>query len=225
MTPDKDTHRILVVDDHAIVRHGLAALLAREKDLVICGEAGTYEEGLAAIDSLKPDILIADITLKDRSGLELIREAQARQKKLITLVLSMHDEATHAEKALRAGAQGYLMKENADANIVDAIRTVLRGEMYVSPETSSRMLRDFVGNEQGDETGIGALTERELEIFQCLGRGMSSREIADRFELSPRTVEVHRAHIKKKLGSETTAHMLREAVRWVEGGAARTDDR
>lgn len=211
-----EQYRILVVDDHAIVRHGIAALLAREKDLVICGEAGTYEEGLAALEQHKPDILIADITLKDRSGLDLIREAQAQNKKLMTIVLSMHDEATYAEKALRAGAQGYVMKENADDKIVEAIRTVLRGEMYVSAETSSRMLRDFVDEDSGSKTGVDALTDREREIFECMGRGMSSRDIADRYELSPRTVEVHRAHIKKKLGCETGAHLLREAVRWVE---------
>ena len=216
MTDSKAVHRILVVDDHAIVRHGIAALLAREKDLVICGEAGTYEEGLAALAQHVPDILIADITLKDRSGLDLIREAQARNKKLMTIVLSMHDEATYAEKALRAGAQGYVMKENADDKIVEAIRTVLRGEMYISAGTSSRMLRDFVDGDAGAKTGVDALTDREREIFECMGRGMSSRDIADRYDLSPRTVEVHRAHIKKKLGCETGAHLMREAVRWVE---------
>jgi DNA-binding NarL/FixJ family response regulator len=212
-----ETHRIVVVDDHAIVRHGLAALLLKEKDLVIVGEASSSEEALSLLEKLKPDILIADLTLPGRNGIDLIRDAQARQPKLITLVLSMHDEMTHAEKALRAGAQGYVMKEHADARIVEAIRTVLRGEIYVSPEISSRMLRDYVADEEpGPKTGIDALTERERQIFECLGRGMSSRKIADLYNLSPRTVEVHRAHIKKKLQCEDAAQLLREAVRWVE---------
>jgi DNA-binding NarL/FixJ family response regulator len=211
------SHRILVVDDHAIVRHGLAALLAKEKDLVIAGEASTCAEALAALDKVKPDILIADLTLPDRSGIDLIRDAQARQPQLITLVLSMHDERTHAEKALRAGAQGYVMKEDADAHIIEAVRTVLRGEIYVSHEISSRMLREYVSDDAaGPKTGIEALTERERQIFECLGQGMSSRKIADQFSLSPRTVEVHRAHIKKKLQCEDAAQLLREAVRWVE---------
>jgi DNA-binding NarL/FixJ family response regulator len=206
-----------MVDDHAIVRHGLAALLAKEKDLVIAGEASNCEEALAALDKLKPDILIADLTLPDRSGIELIRDAQARQPRLISLVLSMHDERTHAEKALRAGAQGYVMKEDADAHITEAIRTVLRGEIYVSHDISSRMLREYVSEDaSGPKTGIESLTERELQVFECLGRGLSSRKIADQFDLSPRTVEVHRAHIKKKLQCEDAAQLLREAVRWVE---------
>ena len=212
--------RILVVDDHAIVRHGLSLLLSKHKDLAICGEAGTYEEALAALERERPDILLADITLKERSGLDLIREVRTRWPEVRGLVLSMHDEDEYAERALRAGARGYVMKENADDVIVEAIRTVLSGEVYASPEVSARMLRQFVEGEPGpaEAGGIGSLTEREVEIFRCLGEGLTTRKIAEHFGLSGRTVEVHRANIKRKLGCEDTAQLLREAVKWVEAG-------
>lgn len=210
--------RVLIVDDHSIVRHGLTALLAREKDLVICGEAGTLEEAQAAIPKLNPDIVLLDITLKDRNGLDLIQTAQEWNPAMKVLVLSMHDESAFAERALRAGAQGYVMKENADEVLVEAIRTVLRGEIFVSPTTANRMLRQYVSapDEEAPEFGIESLTERELEIFRCIGQGLSTRKIADQFGLSRRTVEVHRAHIKRKLRCEDAAQVFREAVRWVE---------
>ena len=210
--------RILIVDDHSIVRHGLTALLAKEKDLEICGEASSYAEGLEAITQLKPDVAIVDITLKDRSGLDLIRDALTAVPSFIPLVLSMHDEATYAEKALRAGARGYVMKENADEVLIEALRKVLQGELYVSAEMSTQMLQQFISGEgeEPSEFGIGCLTERELEIFECIGSGLSTRKIAERFGLSGRTVEVHRAHIKKKLQCEDAAQLVREAVKWVE---------
>lgn len=209
-----------MVDDHAIVRHGLALLLAKHRDLAICGEAGSYDEGLAIAERKRPDVLVVDITLKDRSGLDLIRELRQRWPDLPCLVLSMHDEGDYAERALRAGARGYVMKEDADEVVVDALRTVLKGEVYASPEVSARMLRQFVDGapEGGESTGIGSLTERELEIFRCLGEGLTTKKIAEKYGLSGRTVEVHRANIKRKLGCEDTAQLLREAVRWVEAG-------
>ncbi|NCC51833.1 MAG: response regulator transcription factor [Spartobacteria bacterium] len=214
MSPTK----ILVVDDHSIIRHGIASLLAEEEDLCICGEANDYDEGLSACQTLHPDVMLVDITLKDKSGLELIRDARAQGYTGKILVLSMHAEATHAEKALRAGAQGYVMKEDADDILSEAIRKVLRGEVFFSADITSRMLQQqfSVEQEEGPNTGIGALTERELEIFECLGHGLSSKEIAEKFALSKRTVEVHRAHIKKKLQCESSAQLLREAFRWVE---------
>ncbi len=209
--------RILVVDDHSIVRHGLTALLAKETDWEVCGEASTYEEALAAWEKLRPDLLLVDITLKDKNGLDLIREARAKGLEGQVLVLSMHDEETHAEKALRAGAQGYVMKENADQTVVEGLRAVLKGEIYVSPEISARMLQHYIrGEEAPAEFGVESLTDREKEIFECLGEGLTSRKIAERFGLSARTVEVHRAHIKKKLQCEDSAQLLREAVRWAE---------
>lgn len=214
-----DRHRVLVIDDHSIVRHGLTALLAKEKDLAICGEAGSYEEAEAAIEELKPDVLVVDIVLKDRNGLDLIRAAREANPDIKALVLSMHDESEYGERALRAGAQGYVMKEKADETIVDAIRAVLRGEIFVSPETTARIVRQYATppGEQAEAFGIEALTDRELEIFEQIGRGLSSRKIAELLSLSPRTVEVHRAHIKHKLKCEDAAQLVREAVRWVEG--------
>jgi len=212
--------RILLVDDHAIVRQGLALLLAKHPEFTVCGEAGSYEEALAAADALQPDVALVDVTLKDRNGLELIREWRERQPRLRAVVLSMHDEREYAERALRAGARGYVMKENADEVVVEALHTVLRGEVYASAEVSARMLRQLAdgGPEETGPGGVASLTERELEIFRALGEGLTSRKIAERFGLSERTVEVHRANIKRKLGCQDSAQVLREAVRYVESG-------
>lgn len=263
--------RVLIVDDHAIVRYGMDVLLSGADDLTLCGEAGTAGEALAAIRDLKPDIAVIDIVLKDESGLDLIRQLRAAEDRdqmsevrdqsqpltsdlrpptalpsspltadlrpptslpsspltsdlrpptsvsrpLPILVLSMHDEATHAEKALRAGAQGYIMKENADEVLVEALRTVLSGKLYVSGEINEKLLRTAIDGEDS-ESGIESLTDREKEIFECMGQGLTTRKIAERFGLSPRTVEVHRAKIKKKLGCEDAAQLLRMAVQWVE---------
>ena len=217
------TYTILIVDDHSIVRHGLASLLARENGFSIIGEAEGYEDALEALAKQTPDVAIVDITLKDKSGLDLIRDAKEKYPGVKYLVLSMHDESVYAEKALRAGAQGYVMKEKADDVIVDALRTVLRGEIFVSGETATRMLKHFIKGEEGEapEYGVDALTERETEVFQGIGQGLSTRKIADKLGLSDRTVEVHRAHIKRKLQCEDAAQVFREAVRWVEQEAGR----
>ena len=210
-------HRVLLVDDHGIVRHGIAVLLSEAEDLEICGEAGTYDEALQALRDMQPDVAVIDLILQDRSGLELIRTARSEGITLPMLALSMHDEATHAEKALRAGAQGYVMKEDADEVLLDAIRAVLGGGLYVSGELNARMLHDYLhGEEESSDSGVDQLTEREREIFTCLGKGMTTRKIAEQYGLSARTVEVHRARIKKKLQCEDAAQLLREAVRWVE---------
>lgn len=212
--------RILLVDDHAIVRQGLALLLSKHPEFTVCGEAGTYEDALAVAEKLKPDLALVDITLKDRSGLDLIRELRERLPALRAVVLSMHDEREYAERALRAGARGYVMKENADEVVVEALHTVLRGEVYASADVSARMLKQMADG-PGAETeqgGVSSLTERELDIFRTLGEGLTSRKIAERFGISERTVEVHRANIKRKLGCQDSAQVLREAVRWVEQG-------
>lgn len=212
-------HRILVVDDHSVVRHGLSMLLQKEQDLSVCGEAGTFDEALAAAEELHPEIALVDITLKDRNGLDLIRAWRKDLPGLRAIVLSMHDEAEYADRALRGGARGYVMKEDADEVIVTAIRKVLAGEVYVSPAMSTRLISQISDDGEESSGGGGAvasLTERELEIFSCVGAGLSSRQIAEKYQLSERTVEVHRANIKKKLGCENAAQVLREAVRWVE---------
>lgn len=211
-------HRIFIVDDHSIVRHGLASLLARAADLEVCGEAPAYEEGLAAILADPPDVAVVDITLKDRSGLDLIRELRAKIPEFKAVVLSMHDEMEYAERALRAGARGYVMKENADDVLVEAIRAALRGEIYVSPAASRRMVQNIAEGTVEPDTGAGitALTERERDVFERLGRGLTTKRIADELNLSARTVEVYRANIKRKLGCEDAAQVLREAVKFVE---------
>ncbi|MEI7850854.1 MAG: response regulator transcription factor [Kiritimatiellales bacterium] len=216
--------RVLIVDDHAIVRYGMGVLLSGAKDLTLCGEAGTYDEALAAIRELKPDIAVIDLILYDRSGLDLIREIRSQesgdsnpQSQMPILVMSMHDEATHAEKALRAGAQGYIMKEDADEMLVEALRTLLNGKLHVSGDMNEKLLRTYVeGDDRVESSGVESLTGREKEIFECLGKGFTTKKIAEQFDLSPRTVEVHRARIKKKLACEDAAQLLRTAVQWVE---------
>ena len=234
---NKKPARVLMVDDHAIVRYGMGVLLSGANDLTLCGEAGTYEDALTAIRELKPDVAVIDLILYDKSGLDLIREIRSqesgdsnpqstidnRQSQMPILVMSMHDEATHAEKALRAGAQGYIMKEDADEVLVEALRTVLSGKIYVSGNINEKMLRTYIDGEDSEESsGIESLTDREKEIFECLGKGFSTRKIAEQFDLSPRTVEVHRARIKKKLNCEDAAQLLRAAVQWVESRPAQS---
>lgn len=211
--------RILLVDDHPIVRHGLAALLKLEKDFEICGEAGTYEEAEQALVQRLPDLVILDITLKDRNGLQLIPFARKAAPNAKILVLSMHDDRDYAETALRLGAHGYIMKEQADAVLVEALRALLRGEMFFSEQITSRIMRSGIAAETvaaRPTRGIEALTLREREIFEMIGKGLTTRMIAKRLKLSRRTVEAHRAHIKNKLECKTAAEVVRAAVRWSE---------
>ncbi len=214
--------RILLVDDHPIVRHGLVALLRSEPDLEVCGEAGSFEEGEQMIAALSPDLIILDITLKDRNGLHLITVAKKHNPRIRILVLSMHDERDYAESAIRAGAHGYIMKEQADAELVNGLRAVMRGEVFVSEEVSARLAAAGSaggGDDSRPRHGIESLTPREMEIFEMIGHGLTTRTIADKLKLSSRTVEVHRAHIKEKLECETAAELVRMAVRWIEGRA------
>jgi len=211
---DSTPARILIVDDHAIVRHGLGVLLARAPDLTICGEAGDEETARTAVATLNPDAVVVDLILRERSGLDLIRALREDGYGGPVLVLSMHDEATHAPKSLRAGAQGYVMKEDADEVLVDALRKVLTGGTYFNAEVAARTMHD--DDTDDHRAGVEQLTDREREIFACLGRGMTTRKMAEQFGISARTVEVHRARIKKKLGCDDAAQLLREAVKWVE---------
>jgi DNA-binding NarL/FixJ family response regulator len=209
--------RVLIVDDHAIVRYGMGVLLSGANDLMLCGEAGTYDEALTAIRELQPDVAVIDIILHDRNGLDLIRQLRDEGQTLPLLVMSMHNESTHAEKALRAGAQGYIMKEDADEVLVEALRTVLSGKLHLSGNINEKMLRTYIDKDSNEQQGgVDSLTDREKEIFECLGKGLTTRKIAELFNLSPRTVEVHRARIKKKLECEDAAQLLRIAVQWVE---------
>jgi DNA-binding NarL/FixJ family response regulator len=209
--------RILIIDDHAIVRYGMGVMLSSSDDLTLCGEAETIDAALAAVRELKPDAAVIDIVLKEESGLDLIRRLREAGETLPLLVMSMHNESTHAEKALRAGAQGYIMKEDADEVLVEALRTVLAGKLHVSDGIHEKMLRSYItGDEEPEQDGMETLTAREKEVLEGVGKGLTSKEIAEQFNLSPRTVEVHRANIKKKLQCDSAAQLLRMAVQWVE---------
>jgi DNA-binding NarL/FixJ family response regulator len=209
--------RLLLVDDHPFMRVGLATLIDRQPDLAVCGEAGNPAEAFHALEKTKPDLILTDLTMPGRSGLEFIKDLRAAEPELAILVVSMHDEAVHAERALRAGARGYIMKEAGGENLLNAIRQVLRGEVYVSPKMSARILEGLSGTRpRGSSSPIEKLTDREFEIFQLIGQGKSTRDIAAQLNLSPKTIDVHRANIKEKLELTDVTALIRHAVRWVE---------
>ncbi|MFZ2276702.1 MAG: response regulator transcription factor [Prosthecobacter sp.] len=216
-------HRILIVDDHPIFRKGIAMLLDHEDDIIICGEAETATEALGLVERHEFDLVIADISLKDINGIELVKSLKVLKPHLPVLVLSMHDESLYAERALRAGARGYLMKQAPPDQVVAAIRHVLSGELYLSAAANLLMLNSFVtGRESNSKSSVEKLSDRELEIFELLGQGRGTSMIAHDLRLSVKTVEAHRSHIKTKLGIHTAPELVRAAVEWVtrrtEGG-------
>lgn len=215
--------RVLIVDDHPIVRQGLAHLINREPDLHVIGEAEHASQALRLVDAEQPDLVIVDIMLKDTSGLELIKQLKSRDAKTPILVISMHDESLYAERALRAGARGYVMKQEATASMLTAIRCVLRGQIYVSNQLEAVILQRLLERPMAVERSpIERLSDRELEIFELIGQGLSTREIAQRLYLSVKTVESHREHIKDKLHASTAAAVLRHAIHWVHRQSSTT---
>jgi len=213
--------RILIVDDHPMMRQGLAQLIGAEPDMAICGEAENAEQALDAIKPLKPDLVLADISLPGKNGLELIKDFQAIQPDLPVLVISMHDESLYAERVLRAGGRGYIMKQEGGKKLMDAIRQVLEGKIYVSQKMSADILEMFSGRRAGAESSpVEKLTDREFEVFQLIGQGKSTRDIAEQLHLSMKTVDVHRANIKTKLKLKSAVELVRFAVRWVESQGA-----
>lgn len=208
--------RVLIVDDHPMLRRGLAELIGHEPDLACCGEADDVASALAAVKDVGPDLVIIDIALHDSSGLELVKELKARDENLKMLVCSMHDEELYAERALRAGAMGYINKEKAIDDVVDAIRCVLDGNVYLSDRMSSRILRRVRdGEPELASSPVDRLTDRELEVFELIGDGLGTADIAERLCLSPKTVDAHRQKIKRKLDLDSTSELMRYAVRWV----------
>lgn len=199
------------------MRERVAELINQEPDLVVCGEAEDAREALAAAKSLAPDMAIVDITLKDTYGIELIKQLKELYPKLPILVLSMHEESMYGERALRAGAKGYLTKQEASKKIIDAIRRILRGEIYVSEKLASVLVQKVAGgnSEVSGGSPVDVLTDRELEVFQLLGQGHGAREIADRLFVSVKTVEAHREHIKQKLKFKTSSELLRFAIQYI----------
>ncbi|MCB1007900.1 MAG: response regulator transcription factor [Acidobacteria bacterium] len=207
--------RVVIVDDHPIVRAGLASLIDSESDLSVCGQAEDAREALRVIEREQPDLVLVDLSLKGTSGLELIKHLTDRPVKV--LVVSMHDEATWSERALAAGALGYVHKSEATRDIVQAIRRVMTGRPYVSDSIAERILRKMVGTAvpEPSEDPVSALSDRELEIFQRIGEGKTTQEIGDSLCLSPKTVQTYRQRIKQKLGLENAAELSSQATRWV----------
>lgn len=217
----QEKKRILIVDDHPMMRQGLAQLIGAEPDLATCGEAENAERALDMIGVLKPDLVLADISLPGKNGLELIKSFQAIQPNLPILVISMHDESLYAERVLRAGGRGYIMKQEGGKKLMLAIRQVLDGKIYVSEKMAADILEIFSGRRAGTESSpVEKLTDREFEVFQLLGQGKGTRDIAEKLHLSIKTVEVHRANIKAKLNLKSSPELIRYAVRWSESRGA-----
>jgi DNA-binding NarL/FixJ family response regulator len=209
--------RLLIVDDHPMMRQGLAQLINHEPDLTACGEADTAAQALKRISADRPDLVLADISLPDRNGLELIKDIQALHPRLPVLVVSMHDEFLYAERVLRAGGRGYIMKQEGGKMLMRAIRQVLSGQIYVSEKMSAKILEIFSGHRaEVTQSPVERLSDREFEVFQLVGQGRGTREIAAQLHLSVKTVEVHRANIKHKLELKRGTDVVRYAIRWTE---------
>ncbi len=215
-TPVK-SKRIVIVDDHPLFRKGLEQLINSTNDaFAICGEAGDAAEGMTRIRELKPDLVIVDLSLPGANGIELIKNIRAEFEKLPVLILSMHDESLYALRALRAGAQGYVMKQEALENVIGAIREVLAGRPYLSSQMSAKLITNFAsGSTETNPTD--KLSDRELEILELIGKGRDVHEISDALHISRKTVETHRAHIKEKLNLKNAREVNRFAVQWIEG--------
>ena len=211
--------RILLVDDHPLMRSGLSLLLNSTPDLEVCAEAGSAAEAVGLLTKINPDIVVLDLGLPDRNGLEVLKDFQAMNPNLPVLVVSMHDEMLYAERTLRAGARGYVMKEAGGEKLLEAVRAVSEGRVFVSAKVSSELLgnlgRRTAANPNRDLM-LDRLSDREFEIFRMLGEGHSTRTIAERLRLSPKTVDAHRANIKSKLSLKDGAALVRQAVRWNE---------
>ncbi|HTZ47871.1 MAG TPA: response regulator transcription factor [Verrucomicrobiae bacterium] len=207
--------RVLLVDDHPIVRQGLGLLIDREPDLSVCGEADSAHSAFRAITTLRPDIVVLDISLSGPDGLEVLKEIRLKTSSLPVLILSMHDESIYAERAMRAGANGYIMKQEATEKVLVAIRRILQGEMYLSDRLTSTMLQQFVrGTTTPKKSPLVNLTDRELEVFRLIGEGHGTRQIAEELHLSIKTIESYQAHIKEKLALRNARELLQHAIEW-----------
>jgi DNA-binding NarL/FixJ family response regulator len=209
--------RVYVVDDHALVRRGVAAMITAEPDLEICGEAEDCATATSEVLKLRPDVVIADISLRGNSGLELIKNIRAFDPAIHVVVLSVHDEAVYALRVLKAGAKAYVMKQDIATKVIDAVRRVRKGQMYVSQRVASQMLnRVAQGQEESGDSPVAGLSDRELEVATLIGSGLATREIAARLNVSVKTVETHRAHIKTKTNLTSATQLVQFCVRWVE---------
>ena len=213
-------HSILLVDDHPLVREWLASLINQQPDLAVCGEAESAQEALDFIATRGPDLAIVDLSLKESSGLELIKTIKTTHPSVAVIVLSMHDERHYAERAIRAGARGYVMKRETTKKIISAIHQVLAGKLGVSEEVAALFAERFVDNKSRTWTPVEELSDRELEVFRLLGQGLDTRAVANRLQISIKTVQAYCARIKDKLSLANATELLREAIRWTESNAA-----
>lgn len=213
--PEK-RHGIFLVEDHPITQAGLAALIGREEDLFICGEADNAPTALDQISKLRPSLVITDIALKTSNGIELMKNLMALCPEVPILVMSMHDESLYAERAIRAGARGYIMKREAADKVLPAIRAILNGDIYLSEQMKGKLLSGIVRNRKAEPAAfpLDTLSDRELEVFQLIGNGFTTREIAQRLNLSTKTIDSYREHLKLKLDLENGAELVRRAIRW-----------
>jgi DNA-binding NarL/FixJ family response regulator len=213
--------RILLVDDHPLMREGIALWIERSPELEVCGQVGSAQEAVGSIGKLKPALVVTDISLNGRNGLELIKDLQVFDPSLPVLVVSMHDEMHYAERAIRAGARGYIMKEAGGEKLIEAIQTVLDGHVYVSPRMSATIVENLsVRKPRGSNSPLTQLSDREFEIFELIGLGQTTHDIAQRLKLSPKTVDVHRRNIREKLQIPDVTGLIRHAVRWAEAQSA-----
>jgi DNA-binding NarL/FixJ family response regulator len=207
--------RVFIVDDHPIVRQGLALMINREQDLVVCGEAEEAQSALVAIEELRPDVLVVDISLNGPDGIDLVKAIRTRHATMPVLVLSMHDESIYAARALRGGANGYIMKQEATELVLIAIRRILKGDVYLSDRAASRVVDQCVrGSAAANPSPVFALSDRELEVFRLIGQGQATREIADTLHLSVKTVETYQTHIKEKLSLRNARELVQHAIEW-----------
>jgi DNA-binding NarL/FixJ family response regulator len=219
MTPgdNKETRRVFIVDDHALVREWLTNLINQQTGLAVCGQAATAAEAIAGVETSRPEVAVVDISLKDSSGIELIRDLKHSHPELQVLVLSMHDESLYAERALRAGAKGYIMKRETTRKVIEAIRTILDGRFYLSEAMAQSITTEFIqGRTLATHSPIEQLSDRELEIFDLLGQGVGTRRIAETLGVSIKTVQAHCARAKEKLKLNSATELVREAVRHCE---------
>ena len=211
------TNQVYIVDDHPVMRQGYSSIIGQEVGLSVCGEAGSADTARRNLMSAEPDLVVLDLSLEGGSGLELIKDLHAQMPDLPILVVSMHDESLYAERVLRAGARGYLMKSEADTKVVEAIREILGGGVYLSESMNAQLLMRFTGQQsRADHSSIGTLSDRELEVFEYMGLGLTTREIAEELALSPKTIDSYRSRVKEKLAIETNAKLRRRATMWVE---------
>jgi DNA-binding NarL/FixJ family response regulator len=214
--------RVLLVDDHPIVRQGLALLVDREADLCVCGEADGAHSAFHAITRLKPDIVVLDISLSGPDGLDVVKEIRTKTTSLPILILSMHDESIYAERAIRAGANGYIMKQEATEKVLVAIRRILQGEVYLSGRLTNSMLRQYARGEAPAKTSpFVHLSDRELEVFRLIGEGQGTRQIADELHVSIKTIESYQAHIKEKLSLRNSRELVQHAIKWAVNSGGR----